>query len=711
MPSRGLFPALALVALGIGGCGGGGVPQPHISVSLTPSSTTVRLGDTTQFHATVTGALDQSVVWTVNGITGGDAGSGTITSAGVYTPPAQLPSPNQVRIVATSAADSTASAAAVATVANPIAAVSFVYPPSIPPHAPFTISIFGSKFINGAQVVLGSTTLNATFLDSSHLMATGTAPAAGAASLTVINPVPDGTPSSPATVAVAAVSQRAAVRFLEQSTFGPSDAQLVAVETGGMESFLAAQFQAPVSTYPDIPPGKNDLGGIFGVFFQNALNSQASSDQLRQRVVFALNQIWVVSGNKVGQPDFYVPYLRVLTTDAFGNYRTLMEDVTLNPAMGRYLDMVNNAKPDPANGIHANENYARESMQLFTIGPNILNPDGTPVIQNGGFVPTYGQADIQALARAFTGWTFPGPTNCSVNFYNPENGSGSMVACDGNHDMDAKMILGKTLPPGQTAAQDLKGALDTIFQHPNLPPFVAHRFIQHLVTSNPSPNYVTRAANAFRSGTFTSNGKTFGGGTRGDMQALIAAVLLDPEARRGDDPSTENPLDGHLREPVLFATNVLRAFHATTSSNNGLVYLAADMGGQTVFYSPSVFNFFSPLFNIPQTQPPLSGPEFQIFTSASSLSRVNDIEALIFFTSGVDPGTTIDLTAYISLATNDPGTMVDAMNLQLLHGTMSSDMRTAVLSAVNAVAADDPTNRAYTAAYLITSSPQYQVQR
>jgi uncharacterized protein (DUF1800 family) len=582
--------------------------------------------------------------------------------------------------------------------------------------------VIGRKFASGSRVLLGTAQLSTTFMDSSHLTATGTAQAApGVLNLTVVNPMPDGTPSAATAVPVTVVNQRAAVRFLEQSTFGSSDAQLAAVETGGMESFLTAQFQAPTSdvNYPTVPPGTNDVHQLFPVFFQNALDSQAGSDQLRQRVMFALNQIWVVSGNKVGQPDFYVPYLRVLTSGAFGNYRKLMEDVTLNPAMGRYLDMLNNAKPDLANGIHANENYAREFMQLFTIGPNLLNADGTPQIQNGAFVPTYTQADIQALARAFTGWTYAPSANCAQYPNYNSNGGSPMVPCDAYHDTTVKTILGATLNAGQTAQQDLKGALDTIFMHPNLPPFVARRMIQHLVTSNPSPTYVTNVATAFKTGMFTSNGVTFGvASDRGNMQALIAAVLLDPEARRGDDPRKENPVDGHLREPVLFATNVLRAFHGTTDANNTIVYLALDMGGEFLFNSGSVFNFFSPLYEIPAADfnsppaSPLSGPEFQIFTSASSLARVNDIEFLIFSPS-FDGRTRIDLSAYAAIASNDNdlGTMVDAMNLQLLHGTMSAPMRTAILAAVSAVPSGDPMGRARTAAHLIVSSSQYQIQR
>jgi uncharacterized protein (DUF1800 family) len=602
---------------------------------------------------------------------------------------------------------------------NPVAVVSFVYPTAVTSSAPFTITIFGSQFLSGAQVLLGSTPLAATFVDGSHMTATGTAPAAaGTLNLTVINPAANGIPSNSFAVTVAAVSQRAAVRFLEQSSFGPSDAQLAAVETGGMESFLTAQFQAPTSdvNYPNTPPGTFDLSQEQNIFFQNALDPAANSDQLRQRVVFVLNQIWVTSGNKLAAPDFYVPYLRTLGSDAFGNYRKLMEDVTLNPEMGFYLDMANNFKP--AAGAHANENYAREFMQLFTIGPNVLNPDGTPVLlPNGAFTPTYTQTDIQQLARALTGWTFNGGNPCFYTFFGGLGGS-PMTFCDANHDTTAKTILGTTLPAGQTSQQDLKGALDTVFMHPNLPPFVARRFIQHLVSSNPSPAYVTRVAAAFAAGTFKSKGATFGGGSRADMQALIAAVLLDPEARRGDDPTTENPLDGHLREPALYVTSVLRSFHATTGADNTLRFLVSDMGGEFVFYPDSVFNFFSPLYNIPAADfvtPPastLSGPEFQIFTSASSLSRVDDIKIAIFSpTFAVNTQT--DLSAYASVAGNDSalGTMVDAMNLRLLHGTMLPAMRAAILTAVSAVPNSDPMGRARTAAYLIVSSSQYQVQR
>jgi uncharacterized protein (DUF1800 family) len=697
----------------INGCGGGSStppPPPVVSVTIGPASVTLRGGDTQQFFGFAANASNPAVTWSVNAIPGGNASVGIIDSTGFYTAPTPAPASNVVQVTATSVADPTKSQSAATTLFNPIAQVFLLTPATLTPNTAFNLTITGNKFLNGAQVLFGPTPAATTFVDSSHLTVTGTAPAAGVINVTVTNPAPDGAPSAVAALAVGAVTQRAAVRFLEQSTFGPTPSQLVAVESGGMESFLNAQFQAQASPYPVPDPTANVLFNEEAAFFQNAVNSQANSDQLRERVVFALNQIWVVSGNKVGQPRFFTPYVQTLQADSFTNYRQIMQDVTLNPAMGLYLDMVNNAKPDPVAGTHANENYAREFQQLFTIGPNLLNPDGTPVLQNGNFVPTYTQADIQDMARVFTGWTFSDPNlNCNVNpygdYFNSQAGS-PMVPCDNNHDVATKNILGTPLPANQTSLQDLNQALDIVFNHPNLPPFVAQRFIRNMVTSNPSPGYVTRVANAFAAGSFTSNGVPFGTGQRGDMQALLAAVLLDPEARRGDSSTTENPLDGHLREPTLLMTNVLRQLNGTTDGQN--IFFSAGSIGQQVFYAASVFNFYPPLAAIPLTQPPLFGPEFALFNTASTLNRANLIEAMIFFS--ISSGTTIDLTAIAAMG-NDPPTMIEALNQQLLHGTMSAPMQSAILSAVIAVPSSNPLMRAQTAAYLIMSSSQYQVQR
>jgi uncharacterized protein (DUF1800 family) len=507
------------------------------------------------------------------------------------------------------------------------------------------------------------------------------------------------------------VSPAAAVRFLEQSSFGPTSAEVANVEQMGVPAYINAQFSAPMSTYPDPATGVTSLLPTQQVLFTNALTGK---DQLRQRVAFALSEIWVTSGFTI-PPQGMAPYMRLLLQDAFGNYRTLMEDVTLSPAMGRYLDMVNNDKPTGT--IHANENYARELMQLFTLGVFDLNPDGTDKLDaSKNPIPSYTQANIQSFARVFTGWTYAPIGSATPLKHNPPNWLAPMVAFETNHDVASKTLLSyggstTTLPPGQNSQQDLTGALDDIFKHPNLPPFISKQLIQHLVTSNPSPAYVKRVATVFSTGTFSGGGATFGLGQPGDLQAVIAAILLDPEARRGDDPTTANPTDGHLREPILFIANILRAFGAA-SDGAAPVSNATGMS-EAPLDSPSVFNFFPPTFNIPGT--PLLGPEFSLQTTATALLRANFVNSFVFVANNIGTGTTVDFTPYASLAANpaSPGQLLDSLNTLLLHGAMDSATRASILAAVNAVPAGSTQNlsRAKTAIYLILSSSQYQVEQ
>ena len=251
--------------------------------------------------------------------------------------------------------------------------------------------------------------------------------------------------------------------------------------------------------------------------------------------------------------------MTALTKDSLGNYYDVMKDVTLTPAMGHYLDMVNNDKP--ASGQHANENYARELMQLFTLGLNKLNSDGTSQTDGSGNpVPTYTQNDVMALGRSFTGWTFPTEPGESLTRHNPEYYGGNMVPFESNHDSGAKTFLGQSIPAGQSAEQELDTALTIIFNHPNMPPFVAQELIEKLVTSNPSPGYVSRVTSAFSSGKF----QTFGSGKRGDMQATLRRFCSmrkrDAEIRRIRRIAT----DGKQREPIVMMVSVARMFGGTT---------------------------------------------------------------------------------------------------------------------------------------------------
>jgi uncharacterized protein (DUF1800 family) len=375
----------------------------------------------------------------------------------------------------------------------------------------------------------------------------------------------------------------------------------------------------------------------------------------------------------------------------------VMKDVTLTAAMGHFLDMVNNDKP--GTGQHANENYARECMQLFTLGLNQLHADGSSVLDGSGNpIPTYTQDDVMALGRSYTGWTYPVEPGQTMQKHNPDYFGGPMVAYESNHDSGAKIFLGSSVAAGQSAEQELAGVLTIIFNHPNLPPFVATQLIEKLVTSNPSPAYVGRVAAAFSSGTFES----YGSGKRGDLQATVAAILLDPEARRGDSSSTVNSGDGKLREPVVMMGSVARAFSGTTDGT-GFAYQGSNMS-QDLFNSPSVFNFFPPANLIGGTN--INGPEFAIYNTNTSTARLNFINQMVY--SQISSSTKLNFSAVINAGT--PDQMADLLNGQLLHGTMSSSMKQDVVAAANTVSSKDTKDQARAEIYLVLGSSQYQVQ-
>src|SRR4051794_3113643 len=374
------------------------------------------------------------------------------------------------------------------------------------------------------------------------------------------------------------ISPLEANRFLQQASWGPTPDSAARLQNIGIDAWINEQFATSPSDIPDIPPddkGRHPIAPMQQMFLFNAVNGP---DQLRQRVAWALGQIWVVSGLKLNDASQILPYWRLLQQDAFVNYRQIMSDITLSPAMGHYLDMVNNDKPNPAKGTGANENYARELMQLFTIGLDQLNPDGTYKLDSAGQrIPTYNQDTIEGFARAFTGWTYAPLPGATPKAHNPANFAAPMVAYEANHDRSEKVLLnGGRISAGGNAKADLGAALGNIFEHPNVGPFISRQLIQHLVTSSPSPNYVRRI-----NAVFANNGF----GQRGDIAAVVKAILMDPEARQGDSGSGA-VVAQHLREPVLFMTAVLRAMHSTVTTTNGLPAHASNMG-QNPFYSPS----------------------------------------------------------------------------------------------------------------------------
>jgi uncharacterized protein (DUF1800 family) len=460
------------------------------------------------------------------------------------------------------------------------------------------------------------------------------------------------------------------------------------VQQVGLQGFLTEQFNATASTYP-APGANDDISVVKKRFFTNTLTG---TDQLRQRTAWALAQIFVVSNQKIGDPTAFTEWMKMLQKDAFGNFSTLLTDVTLSPTMGRYLDMVNNDKP--GNGSEPNENYAREILQLFSIGLAQLNPDGTPQVDGNGIpVPTYTQDTIIGFAHVFTGWTYPTKPGATARFFNPEYYVGPMIPFDNHHDTGTKLLLnGATLGAGGTAQADLTAGLQNIFLHPNVGPFISKQLIQHLVTSNPSPEYVTRIT-----GVFNDNGTA----VRGDMKAVINAILMDPEARRGDDVAQVQPSDGKLKEPVLFMTNLLRAVNATSDGAN-LDGYSADMKEEP-FESPTVFNFYPPDNQIPGTT--LLGPEFRIFNSTTAITRVNFVNDLVY--GNISSTTTTDISAYVGLAPN-PGALVDSLANVMLHGQISDNARNTIVTTITGIT--DNTRRTKAAIYLIGSSSQFQVQ-
>ena len=624
----------------------------------------------------------------------------------MYTAPAILPNPNTTTISATSAADNTKQGTSAVTLQNAIPVLTAINPNSMGVGG-FSLTVTGTGFANGAIVNFGGQALTTVFVSPTELTATGTAALGqvGSVPVTVTNPNPGGSTSgtlmaqivNPGTV----LSAAAAVRFLEQSSFGPTTEQVNQLQQTGFDSLLQSQFAQPASGYPVPLPTDMGLGNVQQHFFFNAVNG---SDQLRQRLAFALNEIWVVGENKISDPTGYTNYMQALTNDGLGNYYNVMKDVTLTAAMGHWLDMVNNDKP--GTGQHANENYARELMQLFTLGLNQMNQDGTPVLDGSGNpVPTYTQDDVMALGRSLTGWTYPTQPGQTLVKHNPEYYGGPLVPFESNHDSGAKTFLGQSVAAGQSAEQELDSVLTIIFNHPNLPPFICKQLIEKLVTSNPSPAYVQRVSQAFASGSFNS----YGSGKRGDMQATVAAILLDAEARRGDSSTTADPNDGKLREPIVMMVSVARAFHAT-SDGSGFEGKGANMS-QDIFNSGSVFNFFPPDNLIPQTT--LNGPEFAIFNTNTSLARVNFINSIVY--GSISGNTKLDFSPVVTAGT--PDQMVAWLNNLLLHGTMSDSMKQSMLTAIAAINTANPpsngdlTNQAKAAIYLVASSSQYQVQR
>lgn len=485
-----------------------------------------------------------------------------------------------------------------------------------------------------------------------------------------------------------------------------------------VEARLAAARQAD----PDARLTPNDF------YYTWWKQSVTGPDQLRQRMKLAYSEIFVVSLTDTNvDVRGAASYYDMLGANAFGNFRTLLEQVTLHPMMGVYLTWLGNQKEDPATGRNPDENYAREVMQLMTIGLYQLNPDGTVKTDGSGRpIPTYTPEDISGLAKVFTGYSYysPNPTNSTFRGgqRNADWAVRPMIPYAAFHSTSAKSFLGVTIPASATAdpAGDLKIALDTLFNHPNVGPFIGRQLIQRLVTSNPSPAYVQRVA-----AVFNNNGK----GVRGDMAAVVRAILLDPEAR---DPSrAADPNAGKLREPLVRMANWARAFGATSASGAWLIGSTSGNTslGQTALTSPSVFNFFRPGYSPPNTRVGAAGlvaPEFQIVDEVTVAGYLNTMQTTIDTGIGTRSGGVSDVRAdyapLVALA-GDVDALVSRVDLLLTHGQMTATTRSRIVQAVGGVTVPAATgtnqaavntaltNRAKLAIYMTMASPDYLVLR
>lgn len=568
------------------------------------------------------------------------------------------------------------------------------------------------------------------------------------------------------------------MRLLEQAGFGPTAALDARIRRIGLRVWLEEQLAAPYpsasnpypnqplkptnapadcdndqTVTPDVPVTCfRDTYSMYPIQTWNSKETLYGENQLKHKVAWALSQIWVTSGNDIQQSRHMVEWHKVLSNHAFGNYRDLMRQMTLHPTMGEYLDMVRSTRTNP------NENYAREILQLFSIGLFKLNPDGTvQCIENNPCQPgntpaeTYDQNVVNDLTKVFTGWSLCNQTASCPNIAVGTNNhidpmllnAGVTTVGNNRHDLTAKALLTypgstttniaacancTTLPNIATYANNsLEQAIDNIFNHPSLGPYVGKILIQQMVTSDPTPAYVSRVTAAFNNN---------GSGVRGDMKAVIRAILLDPEAR-GD--AKTDPNYGKLREPVQFATNYLRAFGVrsadrTTLSDGYLLGRGEYTGmGQIPFQSPTVFNYYPPSYVIPGTS--TVGPEFALMTTGTAIQRANFVNRFIFTNGGTSPdqyplpvpvgppnapnGTSIDVSDLQALSASDPtgNSLLDELNRRLLHGTMTAQMRSTILPVITSVTQSTPAtgpqtlSRVQQAIYLVATSSQYQVQR
>jgi len=529
---------------------------------------------------------------------------------------------------------------------------------------------------------------------------------------------PAGVPAAP----TAAVDAADAARFLTQTTFGPTRAEIDALVGQPFANWIDAQMALPrtsheAETHAELErygdpnfAGRPDRRHRYGAFWNISLRGE---DQLRQRVALALSQIMVASdqnGTIYNWQAGLANYHDMLARHAFGNFRDLLWDVTLHPIMGVYLSHLRNAKADPETGSVPDENFAREIMQLFSIGLSELHPDGTLKLDGNGLpIPTYDQATITEMAKVFTGWTFQNddPQPWTFRWGHPNYTSPMMNYPAYHEDGPKTIVTGRELPAGQGALKDLNDTIDTLFEHPNTGPFISRQLIQRLVTSNPSPGYVYRVAQVFADN---------GAGERGDLGAVVRAILLDYEARSPEIAASPN--FGKVREPMIRMIGLWRALDVELASGQIFYFWSDYELSQGPLSSPSVFNFFRPDYAPvgELSRAGLFAPELQIHTDATAIGVPNRL-AVYAYSNWTDPRAWDDNAVILKIEDLETlwphaTAIVDELNLRLCAGTMTSATRDRILAAVDSLPGWLNASQNISAIiYLVATSPESAVQR
>jgi len=649
---------------------GKGIAQ---TLTISTAATSLREGESTQLTAQVNGAsTTQLVTWRTD--------SGSVTTDGTYTASSNVTASTTAHITASLTATPSITATLALPIGRALPILTSSTPTQIDAGTTTTLTITGTHLSNLSQLTINGLSQTFTKVSDTQISVQAAMYAWDSGSMAMKGSMSGSDGGSTGTLQLSVkalpVSYDAAARFLQQAAYGATPAGVQQVQQMGMSGWIDQQLKNPAYDYTS-PAGRG-----YGQYYRNTQSLQYS---LRQRVSSALSHVYVASGSSACVSTDCGPYWEaLLENDAFGNARTLLKDVAVNPLMGSYLDNANNAA---YNGIVPNQNFAREFMQLMTIGTVQLNQDGTAVLDaNGQPVPTYTQSNIADMANALSGWKYARAGELLPQIQVP------MVMAEGWHNQSAKNILpGVTLPAGQRGEVDLDAVVDTLFNHSNYGPFLSRRLIQHLVTSNPSPAYIARIAAVFADD---------GSGVRGNLGAVVKAILLDKEARKGDDVAQADPATGHYMDPALYLANVMNAVQGVYTDDQVRNVDAAM--GQPLYSPSSVFSYYSPDHMLANGT---YAPEAQLLTSANGVTKLGLIYSIFTNKQG---GFQVNWkTSPFSNATSTDD-FLSRVNHLLYHGQMPDSVRTTLTNYIAANTGSSINSMLPDLMFMAVSSAAYQ---